>query len=175
MDIDQPTCPVCFELVTPNGCFLSDCGHSFHVPCIENWIVQTMKNNDEPKCPTCRAILKNAPGMIAMRANQPAAVPFVPRFLFQRPVSTNPRDFHARPFQVLPDFPLMNSLSSALLSTAIGDDFCELSHACDVVGVPASVETQCTAIVTLKFKKTTPTIIPVDFVLLIDVSGSMDG
>ena len=176
MDTDQPTCPVCFELVTPNGCFLSDCGHSFHVPCIENWIVQTMKNNGEPKCPTCRATLKNAPGMIAMRANQPpTAVPFVPRFLFQRPVPTNPRDFHARPFEVLQDFPPMNSLSSALLSTAVGDDFCELSHACDVVGVPASVETQCAAIVTLKFKKTTHTIIPVDFVLLIDVSGSMDG
>ena len=50
---EYPTCVVCLsEISKGSKTLMIKCGHMFHVPCIDQWLIK------EHKCPTCRYQIK---------------------------------------------------------------------------------------------------------------------
>ena len=47
----QPSpCPVCLVAVASSDCSRLECGHAFHEPCIDQWLLSQRR----PSCPVCR-------------------------------------------------------------------------------------------------------------------------
>ena len=173
------TCAVCCASLGPTGCFTTDCCHVFHAPCLERWVVQlAVQGVDTPTCPSCRSILTNAPGMVAVR--HAAALLGAPMYTPPLPLPRRRLSaFSARyPYPPRDGEPVILSdvcIANADINTdALDPSFVEVSLACNVAEVPHSQTTEVTVLATLQFQETNTTT-PVDFVVLMDVSGSMDG
>ena len=58
---EAEVCPICLNTLEENGMGIVDCshcklecGHTFHMECIETWILQQTMREDQATCPVCR-------------------------------------------------------------------------------------------------------------------------
>jgi len=175
-------CAICQDAMQAvgEGLFLGPCGHKFHVQCAEQAFVIGHKRN----CPLCRAPFKHAPGFIALAKAQ-ASLRSTPT-AHQQPLSRSQFDFGYTPhrssgFTALPDVPLPQGASIAAANAAAAalmPDFARATVQTDVMWLPAGRTTEISALVTIKFKDdddAAPVTLASDYVLLVDISGSMAG
>lgn len=150
-------CAICCSTLGPTGCFTTECGHAYHASCLEHWVVQlVLQGAEAPTCPSCRALLKNAPGLVAVRLVGGAAA---------RPVNAFPALADVHP----------GSEASAWNPVPLDPRFVEVELVCDLAAAPRGRKTEATVLATLRFAEDHATVTPVDFVVLMDVSGSMEG
>lgn len=161
---DAGTCVICLtDIESGQGTFVAPCGHSFHVQCAEqNYVLGRRRT-----CPCCRAVFNHAPGFVALAHAEAArlvgAAPGYAMAVVEEPVP-----------DALPDVP---PPSAPLGAHVLAEDFARVSVVTDVRAFPRC-QTKVSVLATVHYKDDdddTPVQIPSDFVILADVSGSMQG
>jgi hypothetical protein len=169
-------CAICLDpmAVGRDGLFVGPCGHKFHVQCAEASFVVGRKRN----CPLCRAPFKHAPGFVALAKAEARQA---------RDGGTHgamghdPTHTRTRQPTVMPDVALPVPDVTAIATAAVGSlepDFATATVQTDVMWLRPGRMTEVSALVTVKFKDDdddAPLIVPTDYVLLADISGSMGG
>lgn len=168
---DKDVCVICLAPIGAcDAQFLAPCHHHFHVQCIETNVVVAR----DTRCPCCRAPWTNAPGMVALAKAAPVAT----RTTVEAP---SPVVAPAPVTDVMPDVPPPAEAPPATGGPAVAPEigeWCKLSAFTDVTEVPAGARVNVTALVRAEFADDhddNPIVVPADFVVLADVSGSMAG
>ena len=52
-------CSICIDESNDSEVIQLNCGHSFHRKCIDQWIIQCIDSNNNPKCPLCNSEVLN--------------------------------------------------------------------------------------------------------------------
>ncbi|MCO5602307.1 hypothetical protein L7F22_056436 [Adiantum nelumboides] len=88
---EDAMCAVCLGEYEDRDCLriLPQCGHTFHVRCIDAWLRQ------HPTCPVCRLLIQNTPSrrqassqLLSEAARSRFSPGIIPERLFERPLST---------------------------------------------------------------------------------------
>ena len=59
MDMEEQTCPICYEKLNESETVITVCNHKFHKKCINTW--KSFQRRDKRTCPICRTRLSIRP------------------------------------------------------------------------------------------------------------------
>ena len=177
-EADNDACAICLDPMAGEGVFKGPCGHTFHVQCAEASFVVGRKRN----CPLCRAPFKHAPGFVALakaearQAGGGASGSAYAAYQAMRHAPA-PEPMEQQP-TVMPDVALPVPAAAVTAATGLEPDFATATVQTDVMWLRPGRSTEISALVTIKFKDDdddAPLIVPSDYILLADISGSMGG
>ena len=169
-ELGPTDCAVCLEAITDaDAKFMGPCKHVFHVQCAEeNFVV-----GNKTSCPCCRAEFAHAPGFVAM-ARADARIHGATPAAATTAAAAFVRPYVPTAAAVMADI-AVGGEPVVMVGTA-GEDFVKASVVVDARTVTGTQDV--TALVKLSFKDdddAAPVTMAADFVLLADVSGSMQG
>lgn len=169
-------CAVCLEpFQTSDATFVGPCKHAFHVQCAEqNFVV-----GGKTCCPLCRVEFQHAPGFVAMaRAAAGFGAGGVGGEINPRVDRTRTPRNSQRAAVALPDVALPEAAQAAAPPFSLTPSFAKATVAFDKRTVAPGSTERVTALLSVRFADdddAQPVLVPTDFVLLADVSGSMAG